>query len=340
MAGGDDNPWRALAMRQGYVRGGVRHHTWPWLRSGAAAALASISDLVSGCSYCPSFVRDEMMARARLVDRLNFTDGASLDVVWPSARPSTEGVQLRDRFAACMLDTVSLLRAATPSASHPPGMLQVVFMPSARTRSLPCARYAPLMPDNVNGGVTFRRVPVQVLVFRAEDACKVLVHELLHAFGWGDAFQSVSAEAVFAARWRVRSTVPGGVMGLHEVFVETLACYLHTLWSAGHAALPRVRRHVLRVAQRLLVHHGRLRPQDASRVMREGTHSFAYGIGKAAFWGRQTTLDAFLRAYPPGRRVSDARGFAGRLDAALQAWPEPRPTDASRSRSMRLTCLA
>jgi hypothetical protein len=57
---------------------------------------------------------------------------------------------------------------------------KVFFLANTKLRKFP-SHNEPISPENINGGYTYRCDPETVFIYRAEDATRVLIHELLHA---------------------------------------------------------------------------------------------------------------------------------------------------------------
>jgi hypothetical protein len=57
---------------------------------------------------------------------------------------------------------------------------RVFFLPDSSLREFPEIPY-PITPSNINGGYTYSCNKTTIMVYRAEDATRVLIHELLHA---------------------------------------------------------------------------------------------------------------------------------------------------------------
>lgn len=58
---------------------------------------------------------------------------------------------------------------------------KVFFLANTDLRKFPPKNEA-ISPENINGGYTYRCNPETILIYRAEDATRVLIHELLHAY--------------------------------------------------------------------------------------------------------------------------------------------------------------
>ena len=63
-------------------------------------------------------------------------------------------------------------------ASHPKA--KIFFLASPYLRTIPSGR-TPLGPENINGGYTYHCNMETIFIYRAEDATRVLLHELQHA---------------------------------------------------------------------------------------------------------------------------------------------------------------
>ena len=140
------------------------------------------------------------------------------------------------QFLDVLLEVTALLESGNPEDSpdaFPPGNLDVAVYPwTARKRykrgpvtgsdSAP----APLGQDECNSGVTihYDNGGVSILVYRKEEAVKVLVHELLHAYGVGEWL----ARDARVASHLARVCAPGrlGNLMVNETAVECFAVCL------------------------------------------------------------------------------------------------------------------
>jgi hypothetical protein len=118
-------------------------------------------------------------------------------------------------------------------------------------RTLPEKHGEPVKPDNINGGLTHtpgHPTPSRILVYRVQDAGKVLVHEILHLAGLDTPLQAhgghswnpvKESQALVAQRYGIVTN--RHPLGLNESYTEVMACYLHTLWWAAcrHASSSR-----------------------------------------------------------------------------------------------------
>ncbi len=279
--------------------------------------------LRSAAGYCPAFVRP--FASKPLYAATWKTPMRRVGVTL-SARTEEGAAYARAELAPLLEAVVDMLEAA--GVGRKP-TVDVAYVPCPQLRSTPRAKGASIGSVHVNGGVT-TVADGRILVFRREDAPKVMVHELLHLYGLDGALFAPSAavrgaESALATRHRVRTND----MRLAEAYVDLMACYLHAVWR-GRAG-PRdmaetVGRHLDAVAWRVL---------RVLRDSREETHAFAYYVCKAALWPH---LPRVLAAFPPGHPPSDPAAFAAMTDVALRMWL-PRAPPSAPGASLRMTAF-
>lgn len=297
------------------------------MRGGQYRIEAAWLDECTGTAYCAPFVAECSNWRAYEAD---LTTAGGPRVTMVARVPPGDG-DARRELDIVNMRLVPLVRAMTrllQAACMERETVHVTYVACEHKRVLPQVAELPLGPVHVNGGVAFLR-DGRVLVYRKEDACKVMMHELLHMFGADAAIRGDSVvEQTLCQRFNVVSSI-GMAMG--EVFVDAIACYLHALWEAALRGLRaaqageyvgRQAKHVRLVAARVLRHFGRL-PFGVRRnagagtaAIRENTHAFSYYVCKAAVW-QQDVLPIFLAAYPPGRLPTDTRRFADFISEAL-----------------------
>jgi len=70
-----------------------------------------------------------------------------------------------------------ILRLYSKNGEQP---FKIYFLANTNLRKFP-EKSEPIQPQNINGGYTYRCSRDTILVYRAEDATRVLIHELLHA---------------------------------------------------------------------------------------------------------------------------------------------------------------
>jgi hypothetical protein len=182
------------------------------------------------------------------------TPGAAVTVFCPdrrrleALRPFLEAVLL-----PLLAATLELLREELRLRSGSIAPFTFAFVPAGGRRRLPVRPRAPVLPDHINGGVTFGRERL-VAVLRKEDACKVLVHELVHLAGLDSPIRPHALppdlEPALAKRYDVQQTLgetlgkfdqraeavhelrrrPPPPLGIAEAYTETLACFLYSVW--------------------------------------------------------------------------------------------------------------
>ena len=286
------------------------------------------------------------------------TAGATITVFCPdrrrleALRPFLEAVLL-----PLLAATLELLREEGRLRNSSIAPFTFAFVPAGGRRRLPVRPRAPVLPDHINGGVTFGRERL-VAVLRKEDACKVLVHELVHLAGLDSPIRPHALppdlEPALAKRYDVQQTL--GKLGIAEAYTETLACFLYSVWLRlsgtprtvgdveGIASVLAGR--IERIGTDVAAHFGRGGGRGAGRGkgrgttgdrhrllhVREGTHCFAYVFCRAALW-RPPFLRRFLvDLYPPGSPPgSDASGFLRLLVEALDAWTARAVTPRARN---------
>lgn len=209
-------------------------------------------------------------------------------------------------------------------------IVHVTYCEACGERLLPARRGAALTSEHVNGGVSMGQ-SMGVMVFRRQDAQKVLVHELIHLFGMDEPLRgldpNVEAGVVHDRKgfwsWGPH-TFP---IGLNEAYTDALACIIYC-----DGDLVRARRHAVLVAARVLAHF-----RWGALPFCESTHAFSYYVVKAAllvaldargvtalmtaplnrmdvvgFMAKGLRADAFHDSLLSARRVKDRGGGRGR----------------------------
>lgn len=187
-------------------------------------------------------------------------------------------------------------------------IIVVWYLPVAPPKRLPSTPGDRLTCVHVNSGVTF--IPARpttstthILIYRRQDACKVMMHELVHAMGVDTAWREEPHASVDAGH------------GFNESYVDAIACYMHALWSA-HRCDPRgtsgyavatTRETILDVAARVQHHFRR-------HTWSESTHAYSYYVCKAALW---YDLPAFLATTRGNVTRPDVSRFHAFLAVAL-----------------------
>lgn len=311
--------------------------------------------LLDGCGFCPAFVRAHVSRSDRcdrcdlrdLRDLRDIDDGGGVQVVVMDVDDEGDVVEARadaDRFARCARDVV--LALAPLMGARRPRRLVVTYLPCDAPRMLPSHSHSHsqigggLDPVHVNGGVTWRArdgTTADVLVFRREDAVKVLVHELLHAHGWGESISPdthAGAEAGRAlalacgVRRGPRSQQPkrspgsGWVIALDEACVEAAACEVAARWAGGEAAWRRARARAGTIAKAAVAHFAAARAGE----WRETTHAFAYIVGRWALMSASASGSVVDPIDAPEIARTIAKGMARLREPRSEAGPRRRLT--------------
>jgi hypothetical protein len=280
----------------------------PWLRSMVATSI-----------FVPRFVRKNLEGSRtfRAEWQVNRT-AIRLDVKRNDAKRNDAKRQRRNIDN----ELVRIASAVVAAFPYRPSGVHIVFVPCKETRRLPRGAGEAVGPEHVNGGLT---ASGRILVYRLEDAGKVLVHELVHLYGMDAALRDSNADAVEAALARKYGVLidphGAGGLGLNECYTDLLACWLYARWCNTDLVL--VRRRMDAVAVRLLLH----RP---SKRTPERTHAFSYYVCKAALWHRLcATGSKFPETSLLWAPAQDIRLFATLVDSALSEWT---PGDGSYGR--------
>jgi hypothetical protein len=245
---------------------------------------------------------------------------------------------------------IAVITAAThmiPPSQRPSLEVVAVLAPLDAPKAWPAPGVAP-GPEHLNSGVCWppagpgpRRI-ARILVFRAQEALKVLLHEALHAASWPvpldlTGIMDRGAGAV-AARHGLRPA-PGSRLGIEEALVEAMAtagiCWAIALSEkagsrAKGGATAEGRRaarlleveaeHAARNARRLTA------PLSPRALEAERTHAFAYVVAKAALLAHAP--HEFLR---PTTSLAGQRGADEWRGIALRALESAGDTLAPRA---------
>lgn len=220
----------------------------------------------------------------------------SLELFYPTKAAYVR--QKPSKVAAVLADYLDLFSQgfgiSIPSDVH----IGCVF--SARKRILPYHKGAVLTPLHVNGGVTWAAMNM-ILVYREEEWEKVLLHELLHYFGF-DYFPQglMEVDSQIAKQFSIEASTPRG-LGLNEAYIEALTSIIYvayivlcgrsrssaftTFKSLWRSAMRFTQNHYIKQIVKLQTHYGKL-------AWRESTHVFSYYVCKACLLHN---LDAFLK---------------------------------------------
>jgi hypothetical protein len=249
--------------------------------------------------------------------------GVSLTVVAPPGTSVAAAKRMALERLAPALATVHAALVAYTGRRLP---AHVAFVADKTfRRSLPAAPGDPVMPHHINGGLTtfghdsanggLDDLDWRVLVYRWSDALKVMIHELVHLHEVHVLPLDPAAEAAFAARHAISLEPPMRRLAIQESLTEVLALYVLSVLSSEEAKKPwsavaaRVGRESDLLASRFAVEHFPGWTEGRS-AYRDGTHSYAYVIVRAALW---TDVDALVRALE-SRAITTARQLFALVD--------------------------
>lgn len=236
--------WRSVAHRHFGVSSGKRVQSQvsmvPTENEGLRAWLVKLSSPRS--SWATHFMK-EPFASWTIYKVTSVAPCPSLWVLCDKGDSDRTFSFVKSRFLPLMNDVVNaFIKEGIAPASTFKGS-EVIFVAIRKSlRTIPARHGQSVNPEHINGGLTHpsnsNESPSRVLVYRVQDAGKVLVHELLHLASLDSALQPTSgwgsveeAEDRIVKRYRVQ--VKAMPLGLNESYTEVLACYLHTLWWAA-----------------------------------------------------------------------------------------------------------
>lgn len=341
--------------------------TWSSIKS----VLSILADSIDSPTYFPdfltNFIRDVIVARKdedddawikRVCRDICFTrraedgpdrwDVAVFDPRRLSSFPSShirsaESIALLAKFVRCCRDIKRIISTistiSTGQQQQQKNKLEnvhVVFMPFEATKRIPnnAPKRHPLEPNDVNSGVTITTASGQIVivVFRQQDACKVLIHELLHAADF-PRFMTRLGRSVFGGKGdqllsRVLHVESSRYFGVVECAVECMALILYVLWTKTStlSSSPASRQLLIdslntrqlfdmmrsqsarldTVAHRVLQHYGRNTPMaskpskpskssSSTSVVFEKTHVFAYIVCVSAILQDFDSFSKFVK---------------------------------------------
>lgn len=187
--------------------------------------------------------------------------------------------------------------------------VHVTFCDACGDRLLPATPGGTISSEHVNGGMCMGTF-MGVLVFRRQDAEKVLVHELLHLFDVDTPLRSLPSELQahvarpLSGMWATISSTASTVC-LSEAYTDAVACVVF-------CGLERARAHAVQVAVRVLCHFGMGR-----RPFLESTHVFSYYIVKAAMLVHARGFLSLLRSN--GLTPKDPQRVARFMETGLRS---------------------
>lgn len=231
------------------------------------------------------------------------------------------------RFLQLVRRMVGMLQSAgAQSSDH---VVDITWVRCDEPRLLPRATQAPIGAVHLNGGVTHFDSN-SILVFRDEEAERVVIHELLHLFGFDEAVRTSpmrnGIEDALIRTYGVRSNPEGIKLRVQEALTDAMACWLVAHWAAAHVegmrvgvALAAMQEHIESLAARVILHYSPSAPGKPAQWVEE-THVFSYIIIKAAIW---PAFCAALESECKGNNNAVQRSLAATLPFpahAFEAW--------------------
>jgi hypothetical protein len=173
----------------------------------------------------------------------------------------------------------------------PPPAAHIVYVACDKKRSLPAIAKV-VEPKHINGGLTvFRKQqpdhPWRILVYRQEDAIKVILHELVHLFNVEGTKYDAAEEAAWARQNDIAVVAPIGRLEIAEAVVETVACYMYAVMYVSPQLTDIPKKLRIRAAcEKLGDQMDRITHHLLSRAppLFDGTHTFAYVVARSALW--------------------------------------------------------
>eukprot|EP00955_Chlamydomonas_euryale_P116234 366405-Chlamydomonas_euryale.AAC.6 len=155
----------------------------------------------------------------------------------------------------------------------------IVYIPLDRPRTLP-SRSSVIMPTHINAGFAMFSSG-RILVYRKQDATKVMIHELIHLSGLDRPKKlAVMVDDAEQKAWALekhgfKTGPPVDRIAIDEAATETMACHMY-------AEIAKYPRRALSASIRDAA--DRLR----RRNLVDGTHAFAYVIARDLLWDHAT----------------------------------------------------
>ena len=169
-----------------------------------------------------------------------------------------------------------------------------------KNKDLPTTKGGVICTHNVNSGLTskylFSKGPVTIIIYRLQEWEKVLLHELIHAFGLDDHVSTLKYEkksSLFQEKFKIVNTE----FSLKEAYVEIIASIIYSgitylLRNKGcsykefakkyKASLNLLSKEYIQTAILLFDHFGIVN-YPYTQDIKEDTNAFAYIVCKAAF---------------------------------------------------------
>lgn len=238
-------------------------------------------------TLCPTRLSQFMRSRV---------EGKTMTMMDESVTLTVLGSRAEREFACRTLKPVLIetVQALTKSMRRRPKVVHVTYCDVCGDRILPDRAGSLITSEHVNGGISMGDT-MGVLVFRRQDAVKVMIHELLHMFEVDKALQRLTdadEQHVIRARqglWQTRQGMLGTRVALSEAYTDAIACIMFS------GSVLRARRHAIHAAKVMLAYFG-----WGSMPFKESTHAFSYYVVKAAMLVHSEELIMLVRSQTDG----------------------------------------
>lgn len=192
--------------------------------------------------------------------------------------------------------------------------VHVTYCNACGDRILPTSKGAVITSEHVNGGVSMGHV-MGVMVFRRQDAEKVLIHELLHLFdvdksllGLSPSIEARTARPIDGLWTTLSGSSQVIRIGLNEAYTDAISCIIFC------GDISRARAHAVEVAAKVLSHF-----ECGDIPFAETTHVFAYYIVKAAMLVNADEFIALLTSQVNGITVDNPTMMVRFMDKSLHS---------------------
>lgn len=174
---------------------------------------------------------------------------------------------------------------------------------------------------NVNSGFTSRRYQDEeatIIVYREEEVCKVLIHEMLHAFDIDCKATSNDYEENI-----VKTLARDNGININESFTDTYACLLNVIYSSlllckfVDKSVEEVFESLLMYEKRHILNIGSKVTAKLIRQKKENTHVTSYYTLKSLCWIRLEDFATYLKNHQ--YTIGSCKDFAEFLSGVLQS---------------------
>ncbi len=159
-----------------------------------------------------------------------------------------------------------------------------------------------LNEDNVNSGLTlFNGNERMIIIYRKEEIEKVLLHELVHYYGFDFHYYDNQYDNYFMNRFKIKVSHPyknsNNPLALYESYTDTLACYGHIIANVLFKHSDKSTQIIQSLITDQFIKEKQYYMKQARKVLRygslkENTHCFSYYICKAVLFKH---FDKFIR---------------------------------------------